>query len=471
MVPHKDALCRIDDDSNVPSYVLEILVSPETDVLNVTTRTHELHFSRHDFEFVSRLFAILDMDSTGLVHRTTVQEFVSRRCPIFSKRDEDLVRVGIQHSPAGKDASASPTFDEIWKSVLACSKTPVPTNKVDCLGVEGWMVFCRFIALAQYLEAKRRFSARHLQQTMRHRNAPRGSEVVMVDVPPPEPPATLSPEQLASYEQANAKALPLPELDLDHSLLAAHDSRRRVNLQDKHCGGVKITLFGSSSKVAGLLPQSSNLEFVVSYRCGSSLDDSSSSFFDDEVVVRRSMADMKWLNDTFASHKVLGGTLCGRILPPFPSASSSSGGVLSSHFPSDESSFNAASIKSTTGGAIHAAAAGVGRIRDAAKSFVGPIGSYLSGSPSEASPNTASIRAEETSSPSPTSSSTASHVAPGSKKVSKAKRNLSLALPENYYNPNSPMGKARQLERYLNFLLEHPALSTSFPLNTILTVS
>ena len=34
------------------------------------------------------------------------------------------------------------------------------------LGIEGWMVFCRFIALAQYLEAKRRFSGRHLQQTI-----------------------------------------------------------------------------------------------------------------------------------------------------------------------------------------------------------------------------------------------------------------------------------------------------------------
>ena len=40
-----------------------------------------------------------------------------------------------------------------------------------------------------------------------------------------------------------------------------------------------------------------------------------------------------------------------------------------------------------------------------------------------------------------------------------------------YYNPNSPAGQARHLERYLNYLLEHPALSTSFPLNTILKVS
>jgi len=465
VVPHKDALCRIDDDSNGPSYIIEIRVSPETDLLDVASRTHELRFSRHDFEFVSRLFAILDMHSAGLVQRSMVQDFVSRRCPIFSKRDEDLLRLG-QDSSYSSSSSDSPTFDEIWKSVLACSKNPASEKDAACLGVEGWMVFCRFIALAQYLEAKRRFSARHLQQTMRHRNAPRGSEVVVVDVPPPEPPASLSPEQLASYEQTHAKTLPLPELDLDHSLLAAHDSRRRVNFRDKHCGAVKISLFGSSSKGGGLMPQSSsNLEFVVTYTRGSSsLDESSASVYDDEIVVRRSMADMKWLNDTFASHKVLGGTLCGRILPPFPTAS---GGVLSSHFASEET-FNAASIKSTTGGAINAAAAGVGRLRDAAKSFVSPLGSYLSGSSCEVASGSL-VRAEEVSSS--TSSSSGSHVASNTKKMSKAKRNLSLALPENYYNPNSPMGKARQLERYLNFLLEHPALSTSFPLNTILTVS
>ena len=446
-VPHKDALCRIDDDSNSSSYVIEILVSSEIDGRQDSTGTHELHFTGRDFEFISQLFAILDMESTGLIQRSTVQDFVSRRCPIFSKRDEDLLRLGRQN-----ETSDGPTFDEIWRSVLACSKISTSEAQIVCLGVEGWMVFCRFIALAQYLEAKRRFSGRHLQQTMRHRNAPRGSEVVVVDVPPPEPPATLLPEQLVAYEQTHGKTLPLPELDLDHSLLAAHDSRRRVNVRDRHIGEVTITLFGSSSKSGGVLPHSSssNLEFVVTYNRGSPMDDSAASMYDEEIVVRRSMADMRWLNDTFTSHKVLGGTLCGRILPPFPSASF--GGVLSSHFPSDES-FKTVTLKGTTGGAINAAAAGVGRLRDVAKSFVGPFGSYLTGSSSSDS----SGRRDESSNA-------------RDKKMTKAKRNLSLALPESYYNPNSPMSKARQLERYVNFLLEHPALSTSFPLHTILTV-
>jgi hypothetical protein len=79
-------------------------------------------------------------------------------------------------------------------------------------------------------------------------------------------------------------------------------------------------------------------------------------------------------------------------------------------------------------------------------------------------PTTASASAS-TSTTSQTSSSSINH-----RKVSKKKEAVCLALPENYYNPNSPVGKSRQLERYLNYLLEHPALSTSLSLNTILKV-
>lgn len=459
-LPHRGALCRVEDESNIPSYVIEIRISPDddNDILDISTRTHELYFSRHDYEFTSRLFAILDTESINVVHRSAIQDFVHKRCPVFLKRDEDLTRLGL-HTRT-EQALNSPTFDEVWKAVVACSRcTSDSHDEPTCLGVEGWMVFCRFIALAQYLEAKRRFSARHLQQTMRHRNSPRGSEMVVVDFPPSEPPARITPEQLALYEQRSDKGLPLPELDLDHSLLAAHDStvqKRTIfrEQRDQGYGGVKILLFGSS-KSASLLPQStSTLEFAVSYSRSSSLSRSATS--NDEVVVRRSMMDMKWLSDTFTSHSVLGGTLCGRILPPFPASSFSSGGVLSSHFPGEDSSFNATSIKNTTGGAICAAAAGVGRIRDVAKSFMSPIGSYLTIGPSD-------MRSES-------SASALSHTH-SSHKAAKKKRNLNLALPENYYNPNSPVGKTRQLERYLNYLLEHPALSTSFPLNAILTVS
>jgi hypothetical protein len=469
-IPHKDALYRVEsENSHVPSYVVQIQISQDDDVLNIlnTVITRELHFSNHDFECASRLFAILDTDSINLLDRNVVKEFVHKRCPVFSKRDEDLIRLQLhtRTNDCGKtlhEIHQSPTFDEVWKSVVACSRfapTGGPEDAI-CLGIEGWLVFCRFIALAQYLEAKRRFSARHLQQTMRQRNSPHGSEVVVVDVPPPEPPALISPSQLAKYENRNGNGLPLPELDLDHSLLAAHDltARRRPSFQEmRDIGEVKLSLFGYSKSAS--IPQSalsSSLEFAIAYKRRSLRG--SSSLCQDDGIVRRSMADLKWLDDTFTSHRVLGGTLCGRILPPFPPTTSSCVGVLSSHFPSDESSFNAKSIKKSTGGALYAAAAGVGRIRDAAKSLINPLGSYLNGPPTDKRSDEALI-------------SSASQTLAHSKKMAMKKRSTNLSLPENYYNPSSPMGKARQLERYLNYLLEHPALSTSFPLNAVLTVS
>jgi hypothetical protein len=314
------------------------------------------------------------------------------------------------------------------------------------IGVEAWMVFCRFIALAQYLEAKRRFSARHLQQTMRHRNSPRGSEVVVVDVPPPEAPTPITPQKLAEYERRNNSMLPLPELDLDHSLLAAHDllRRRHFNLHQGQ-GTIKIGLFGSSSFSSSLISSGSssgslsNLEFAVTYTAGSGR----MGLKGEQVVVRRSFADIMWLNDTFSSHKVLGGTLCGRILPPFPKTT---GNMTSAQLPSDESLLQS-SIRGT-GGAIAAAAASVGIIRDVAISF---WGSYVAPA-------------------SPSSEAVVTSTASSGYKFSKKPPPLNFALSESYYNPNSPSGIARQLERFLNYLLEHPALSASFPLNTILKV-
>ena len=466
LVPHKGSLYRVEsEDSHQPSYVVEIRISQdedEIDFMNDTTTSRELRFSNYDFTVVSRLFAILDTDNINLVSRNVVKDFVYKRCPVFSKRDDDLVRLQLHSSRKDPSGSSSfelnrcSTFDEIWKSVVACcSRCDQPGAKeANCLGIEGWLVFCRFIALTQYLEAKRRFSARHSQ-----RNSPYGNEVVMVDVPPPEPPISITPPQLAKYEDRNETGLPLPELDLDHSLLAAHDisTRRRSSFHDtRSTGEVKIALFGAASDNRST--SSSNLEFAVTFTRRSALY--SVSVEPDESVVRRSMADMKWLNDTFTSHRVLGGTLCGRILPPFPPSISSTNGVLSSHFPIEDSSFNTASIKNSTGGAINAAAVGVGRIRDAAKSLIGPLNMFMSGS----SPT--DVRSDDS-----LSAAANPQGSQQNKKNSRRKRNVSLALPENFYNPNSPVGKARQLERYLNYMLQHPALSTSFPLNAMLTVS
>jgi hypothetical protein len=500
-LPHHGSLCQVVENEREfeQSYIIHIEIQEACSTggndretgregRKVQSSLHELLFNRHDFEFASRVFAILDSESTSLVDRETVREFVYRRCPVFWRRDDDLVHMGLNFSGVSKPTDvmfknakkASPTFDEIWQSVISCSRnkqnptkakirkgTKVKVESVTHLGLEGWMVFFRFIALAQYLEAKRRFSARHLQQTMRHRNSPRGSEMVVVDVPPAEAPTPLTPWQLSKYEQTNHSPLPAPELDLDHSLLAAHDSHNNRFANNVPFHFVKISLFGSSTT-----PQSQNgLEFAVSF-CREFRGSSTEL---EEVVVRRSMADMKWLDETFTSHKVLGGTLCGRILPPFPGSLSSASKILSSHFHNDDS--NSAIVpstlsiaKSTGSSAINAAVTGASKIRDAAKSF---LGGYVS---TGSTPNTLSRTIDDNNTPTNTSSSSTTGATPTytSTKSFKQKHSThkkSINLPENYYNPNSPAGKARQLERYLNYLLEHPALSTSFPLNTILMVS
>eukprot|EP00547_Thalassionema_nitzschioides_P003180 CAMPEP_0194213434 /NCGR_PEP_ID=MMETSP0156-20130528/14029_1 /TAXON_ID=33649 /ORGANISM="Thalassionema nitzschioides, Strain L26-B" /LENGTH=1116 /DNA_ID=CAMNT_0038941461 /DNA_START=280 /DNA_END=3630 /DNA_ORIENTATION=+ len=427
VTPHRGALCRTEVISSKTSgltyqYSIKILLE--------SGDTHKLLFNQHDFEFMSHLFSILDTESRGLVGKSALREFVTLRCPVFWRRDEDLRKLGTDNvSPY----NSSPTFDEVWEAVRMCGKSVNISNlnveKIE-LGVEGWMVFCRFVVLAQYLEAKRRFSARHLQQTMRHRNSPRGSEVVVVDVPPPAPPIKLTPLRLAEHEKKGKLALPLPELDLDHCLIFAHDALRNRSLPSNSRGVVKVTLFGSKPKSVNILSPTSDVEFALSYEAN--------GIMGEEIIVRRSCSDLKWLNQTFKSHRGAGGTLCGRILPPFPPSSSSS---LATQFkPDDKTLQNAID---GTGAAVKAAAASVGMIKNVAKSIWGNYG--------------------------PTFGS--------EKKIEQKQSNRKpikkplTAISDKYYNPNSPTGKARHLERYLNYLLEHPALSTSFPLNTILKAS
>jgi hypothetical protein len=194
----------------------------------------------------------------------------------------------------------------------------------------------------------------------------------------------------------------------------------------------------------------SRLEFAITYAKESGVE---------PLVVRRSMADLKWLDETFTSQKVLGGTLCGRILPQFPRDT-----PPKSVLPS--------SLQKTTGGAISVATKGVGKIRDAAMSLWGSLGAA---SPLSTTTSVGNNAHPPPSSTIPTSDHEHSITAPSiphsnKKQMSSSKTKVSL-VPDNFYNPHSPAGKARHLERYLNYLLEHPALSTSFPLNTILMVS
>lgn len=408
LIPHRGALCRLEGEED-SIYILEVQLEDGS--------THELQFLRNDFEFALRLFSIMDSESRDQINKATVKEFVTLRCPVFWRRDDDL------RATSKGEPGASPTFEEVWNAV-ALSSLSVPIDDTEDLslvelGVEGWMVFCRFIALAQYLEAKRRFSGRHLQQTMRHRNAPRGSELVMVDVPPLAAPVPLSATQLAQYERESNTCLPVPELDLDHSLLAAHDILRRRKDVTNGRGHVKIDLFGSVQH---------NMEFCLTYF--RSIGDEELS---DSVTVRRSLHDLKWLNDTLRAHRTLGGTLCGRILPPFP------GKVNSRQYISEEDT----ALGSTSEVFAAAATASVGILKQGIKSI---LGNYVS------APKSGSSRG-----------------------LTKHSKNIAVStktrIGRDSYSVDSPAGRARQVERYLNYLLEHPALSTSFPLNTILKVS
>ena len=376
------------------------------------------------------------------MEKEAVREFVGLRCPVFRRRDRALRKFG---------QSPTTTFDEAWDAVMECSSpdSAVPHDNNDTshfeLGVEGWMVLCRLIALAQYQEAKRRFSERHSQQTMRHKTG--GTEVVLVDVLPPNPPEPLNSNGLAQHHAESATPLTLPEMDLDHCLLSAHDVSaerdilvrrgKRARVEVKVFGSTKIfgsTKGGSSSLLPSPSAKGSKLDFVVTfYPTG----DGSSS----PIVVRRSFADMMWLYETFALHKKPGGTLCGRILPPFPSASSR----RSESSDEIKTSITGSVVAAGSSAAVAAASAGVGMITSVAKSAKSLLGGYVSSS---------------------------SGTCADAKKSDGGKMGRNSGW--NYGREDSIVSasdKAGQVERYLNYLLEHPALSTSFPLNVILKVS
>ena len=132
-IPHQGSLCRIEGPEET-TYVLEILLEKGS--------THKLVFDRKDFDFSSRLFSIMDTESRGYIQKLVVEEFMTQRCPVFWiwRRDDAL------------EENRS-TFEEVWMAVASCSTRNNDTGELSlnlneiCLG--GWMVFCRFVALAQ----------------------------------------------------------------------------------------------------------------------------------------------------------------------------------------------------------------------------------------------------------------------------------------------------------------------------------
>lgn len=401
--------------------------SSNDDTNGIDENNQELVFERSHFQQLHRLFQIIDAEGRGVLQKSDMREFVALRCPAFRRRDEALRSVhrnkdNKKGKVVGKNDNI--TFDEAWISVAEAGldynkNVSKCSNRVE-FGLEAWMVFCRLISLLQYQEAKRHFARHRCKEPIEGEEL---TKVVVVDVHPPLPPGPLDVETLLSHEcrwsnmsLANSLSestfdtcsshLPQPELDLNHCHLAAHD-------KDNYTGGnniiswtsnalqVYVAVIGGNDDVKA--SASSQIDFALTLtprflQCRKKdVEVKSGSVLE----VQRTMADFEWLHNQFTSHQALGGTLCGRILPPFPKSSEGEGSRL--------------------GGAIVSFAKALYAKASSRRIRSSSIGSESS--------------------------------------------SVTQAGMEDSINEQAAI-----LERYLNYFMGHPALSTSFPLNAVLKV-
>lgn len=412
--------------------------------------SYQIIFDRQQYEFCTRLFALLDTESESFIGPDCIREFVYLHYPVVRRRDDAIFKLRRGSNDNNNDDDEiqqqherhSPTFDEIWDKTI---RSDPRLNNTECesihrIGIEGWMIFCRILALAHHQESQRRFASRHLQQMMRHKHGGGGTNntrmnpnevVVVVDNPPPGPPALISIHSLIEVELERMTShsdecipgwpfcpLPVPELDLDHYLVSTFKQSRLHNIQPR--GRVSIEPFSSSK----------DGDFILRFDGGNGR----------RTIVRRSYSDFEWLDGILKLHKRPGqGHLCGRVLPPFPSKQ---GGFTKQH--------STLSKKMTKpSGAVHQKDISE-RAMEVAKSGIGMISSIAnslwSGYVSTSTPT-----------PSPASSLSATNKSGQSGVMS----------PQS----DIAMKAAKRIERYLNYLLESDALSSSFPLNAILQAS
>lgn len=400
---------------------------------------YQLIFDRQQYEFCTRLFALLDIDSQSFIGPDSIREFVLLYFPVVRRRDDAIFasQCSDADSERRKESLPSPTFDEIWERTVdsephCTTHSNASISTIHKIGVEGWMVFCRLLALAYHQESKRRFASRHLQQMMRHKHGRGGSAntrinsnevVVVVDNPPPGPPSLISIRDLVDVEQERSTShngecvegwpfcpLPLPHLDLDQWLVSMHHANQK---SFRPRGWVSVEPFSSSHEG----------DFILHYHRNGS-----------KIVVRRSHADFEWLNAILELNKRPGqGQLCGRILPPFPSKISMS----------KESSQTIGARRQTdiSEKALAAAKSGMGIIRSVWSEYVGLA---MSSSP------------------------------PSLISKNKTGQSVNMLSPKKscFSKPEDVIIEiAHRMERYLNYLLENDALSTSFPLQAMLQAS
>lgn len=409
-----------------PIYIINVA----TEDYQQQNQHYQVIFDRQQYEFFTRLFAVLDTESESFVGPECIREFVSLHCPVVRRRDYAIFALRSREEDEHERNRGSPTFDEIWDRTIHSDPQLACTNGLSeanyRIGIEGWMIFCRILALAHHQETQRRFASRHLQQMMRHKHGGGASPsktnevVVVVENPPPGPPTLISICNLVEVEKERMRSntdeciqgwpfcpLPLPELDLDHCL----GNDQKFMLRESR-GRVSVEKFSSAK----------DGDFILRLHKNGST-----------IVVRRSYSDFQWLNEILELHKRPGqGHLCGRILPPLPSEQ---GGFLQQHSSTPSGAIQPKDISER---AIGVAKSGIMLISSITKSVLSGL---VSSSTPSSSPQAALSR--------------------------NTVRQVGKMSP-----PSDTFADATQrIQRYLNYLLENDAFSTSFPLNAILMAS
>lgn len=476
-IPHQGSLCKLilqstDNNQNSPSSVA---------IYSIALRdSQQLHFSTQDYQFLNKIFKVLDRNSIGCIHKMDLEDFCNIRCPL-DRIDETTT--------TSSTTSTTTTFDKIWSLVLELQ--PIEQNQPDdCtyFGLEAWMIFAKFISLAQYQDARREFTTKHdctHSHAMKKEHIQTEEEqVIMVDLPPFEPEKPFSMESLLDYESelyeqeqeqycetqitencshnriGTGIRIPLPELDLDHSFIFIHDYTHRSQVPVKQMT-VKVSVFSPTS-----VP-TSDIEFILRTRFHCDSSDM------DDVVVKRSYADLEWLHQNLKSHRQLGGTLCGRILPPFPAKILTTSTCMdyepySKCLSSLPISFGSTAIvnnlpaKKTVMEAASKTGAGIFNLASkTAKSLLWKNPSISNDDQNDSdSRHHSSFDSKQMTKVNldGTSQSSNSSIRPLKKTFMTLSQDIFLL-------------KAKQLERYLNYLIENPAVSSSFPLRVILMVS
>lgn len=474
-IPHKGSLCKLVLQSTDHKQK-QSSSSTSVAIYSISLKdSQQLHFTTQDYQFLCKIFKCLDRNSMGYVHKLDLEDFCEIRCPF------DRI-----HNETNFDTT---TFDKIWNLVLELQHTNHIQSSDDIVcGLEAFMIFSKFISLVQYQDARRKFRSakkNDVHISKRENSQTEEEQMIMIDLPPLEPEKPLSMESMLAYEAellcdqqhtlyddkhtvlkngrnmiGNGLLIPLPELDLDHSFSFIHDDVQCKTKSEKHMT-VTVSVFSPTSE------PTSDIEFILRTRM----------YFEsqpaiDDIIVKRSFSDIEWLHQNLKSHRQLGGTLCGRILPPFPNKVVTTTTCMDYEVESNRNSSLPTSFGSTA--IVNSLPAKTAVIEAASKTGKGIL--------NLASKTAKSLlRKAQTSSGNQKESEFHDHLPCSSKQTtvvnmdgnSQSQLSSIRSSKKSFMPPAQDILvlKAKQVERYLNYLLENPAFSSSFSLRMILTVS